>query len=444
MPSAIFRSYDIRGIYGNDIDEQVFDRVGNALAQFTERDILIARDARLSSEKLLNALMNGALKAEKTVQNIGEVPLSVAVDWAISQQLTLAYITASHLGKEWNGVKFFYYTGVGFSEADYQKIGEMVEEGKYFSRLRAVPVREETEDTIDLYIKHLEQKIPKIEAKKRVKILVDCGNGTAGIIAKRLFSKFGFEADTLFEKPDGTFPNRASDPKEDPLTEMKKKVGKYDFGLAYDGDADRFVAVTKSGIKLTPEQAAFVILSELAKEKKGGIVANAECSMLVEEMAKKFDVPVIRCRVGHNFLMEAMQSSDAIFGMEFSGHYAIKHISSFDDAIAVSLYFAQAVQKAQKPLEDILKELPEHFSERLDFPVADEKKFEVVEKIKSELSRNYSVETLDGARINMDSSWALIRASNTSPLIRMTVEAKSKERLEETKNIFSEIVKKHL
>lgn len=449
MLARIFRSYDIRGIYGQDITEDVFDKIGNAFTQQTAKDIVVARDARVSSERLLNAFMNGALRAERTVMNIGELPLGCAFHWATTQNFELAYVTASHLPKEWNGLKFFHSTGEAYMQDENNKIKEIVESGRYVVGVRGVSVREEMDYVVNLYIRHLTSKVKLADEerkKAKMKILIDCGNGTAGILVKKLFSEAGFNVDLIFEKPDGNFPNRLSDPNEDPLNELRKRVGKYDFGIALDGDCDRVVFVDKNGSKLKPEQASYVILAELLKAQKGSILANVECSKLIDDIAKKFSANLVRFRVGHTFLLDAVGKAErAVFAAESSGHYVVPLLSSFDDAIAAALYFAYALHKSGKSLETILKEIPSYRIEMINFVCSDEKKFKVIENLKVRFESEYkNTDTMDGIRINLDNGWVLVRASNTESKVRMTVEADSDQAFSEIKIKFSEIVENEI
>jgi phosphomannomutase len=432
----IFRSYDIRGVYPTDINEDILEKIGNAFAQITPGDTMVACDSRLSSKSLLTAFVNGALDAGKNAVDLGELPLPVAMNWAHANKMTLAYVTASHLTREWNGVKFFHRDGVGFMEDENYAIRDIVLGGVYKKTMRGLRIADNGENVKNFYLEHM---TAKIKGNGRMKILLDCGNGTAGIIAGALFRRAGFTVDTIFEEPDGSFPNRLSDPKEDPLNEMMARIKNYDVGFAYDGDVDRFVVVTKSGKKLSPEQTSYVILSELLKTHTGPVVANVECSMLIDDAASKFGTNVIRCRVGHTFVMDAVSKNNAVYGVEAADHYVIRHITNFDDAMAVSLYFAHAMQNAGK-LDDILSGMNSYSFERTNFICSDEKKFAAIDKLR-ELLANENPDMTDGIRIAFDDAWVLIRVSNTSPYVRLTLEAKTNEKFEELKNRYGTIVK---
>jgi phosphomannomutase len=435
VSKKIFRSYDIRGIYPTDINEDTLDRIGNALAQYIRGDVVVACDARLSSKTLLAAFINGVLNTGKNVMHLGELPLPVAMAWASAHKMELAYVTASHLPSEWNGVKFFHHSGVGFMEEENYSIRDVVMSNTYKKSMRGLQINDNTEQVKKFYT---ERTVSKVGEKNKLRVLLDCGNGTAGLVAATVFRKAGFDTDVIFETPDGSFPNRLSDPREDPLNEMQSRIGRYDIGFAYDGDVDRFVVMTKSGKKLSPEQTSYIILSELLKKRSGPVVANVECSMLIDDASKKFNTNVLRCRVGHTFVMNTVLENNAVYGVEAADHYVISHLTNFDDALAVSLYFAYVTQSSN--IDEMLGELNSYSFERIDFACSDEKKFQVVEKLRDALAQE-KPDLTDGIRIPFDDAWVLLRASNTSPYLRLTLEAKTREQFDTLKKKYTDIVK---
>jgi phosphomannomutase len=437
----IFRSYDIRGIYGKDIDEEIFEKIGNSFAQTVDHDIAVTRDSRLHSPKLMNAFISGAAKAEKKVVDISELPSSCALHFSTNHAMELAHITASHLTKEWNGVKFFHINGHGYSEEDNFAVRDVTLSGKFFSGRRAEAVKEDLRHVKALYCKDVASKIASLND---MKILVDCGNGSAGIVAKDLFKACDFNADFLFEKPDGSFPNRLSDPNADPLTELRRRMKDYDMGIAYDGDVDRVVLVSKEG-KLTPEQMSYVILSELLKTQDGPIVVNVECSRVIDEVAKKYSRPVYRVRVGYTFIMAAMKKYSAAYGIESSSHCFVPSIAQYSDVMAISMYAARVIQKSGKPLEKFVSEIPKYPMDRINLRCPDAKKFRVIEQLKKKLSAKYgNVNTIDGVRVDLDKGWILVRASNTEPVIRLTIEADDGKSVHELKEEFLPVVEREI
>lgn len=436
---GIFREYDIRGIYGEDVNEAVFEQIGNAVGQMLARDIVVARDCRHSSKPLQDAFTRGVMQTDTNVMNIGMLPLPYAMHWAWSNMQELAYVTGSHLAKEWNGIKFFHHNGIGFSQEEQQKIKRLVEEKRFVKSVASVPIGVDLEDVVTPYHNHLASKI---HAARPLRIVIDCGNSTAGVAVKQLFEKCGFAAELLFGEPDGNFPNHVPDPRDDPLDELSRRVKNADFGIAYDGDADRMYLMDQKGRKLTAEQTSVIMLQELLKEDTRPVVINVECSSIVDDTAKKFGREVHRIKVGHTYLVENTYKFNACFGVERSGHFVISKFSAFDDAIAASLYAAYVLSLGSRKLHELVDEMPQRHFGSVNFEYDDEKKFHAVERLKQKLSQQYSsANTVDGIHVGFDSGWILIRASNTAPLIRLSVEGKDEQSFKELKEKFSAIVR---
>lgn len=432
----IFRKYDIRGIYGKNITEELFEKIGNAFGQIVSRDTVVARDSRLSSPSLKKAFIRGMIQTDANVTNIGEMPLACAMHWAEINMQELAYITGSHKAKEWNGIKFFHYNGLGYFEEEQQKIKQIIEKKKFVNSMPGIQKFIETEKVLSSYKNNILQKI---KAEQPLRVVIDCGNGSTGPVVRDLFEKAGFVVETIFEEPDGNFPNRVPDPQEDNLKELSKRAEKADIGIAFDGDGDRIFLVDNKGRKLLPEQTSFLILDDYLKERKGPIVANVECNSIIDDVAKKYGCEVNRVQVGHTFLIEGVHKFNAVYGVERSGHFALPFISRFDDAIGVSLYAAYILSKIGKPLSEIVDSMQTRPFERLRYECSDENKFSVVERLKKKFAKEYdNVNVLDGIRIDTESGWVLIRASNTGPVIRLTVEADDEKTFEKLKTKFSE------
>jgi phosphomannomutase len=289
-------------------------------------------------------------------------------------------------------------------------------------------------NAIEEYKKYL---LSKIKTKKKLKMVIDSGNGMAGMIAPDLFRKAGFAVDSIYENLDGNFPGRGPDPVESPMAELRKRVLKADMGIAYDGDGDRLVIFDDKGNRLTTEQVSCFIMSELLRKEKGPVIANVECTKVVDEAAKKFGRSVKRIKVGHTFLMDAVERTKASFGVELSGHFVIPSIVPFDDSLAVSLYAAAALSGRERALSEEIADIPVYPFERINLECPDQNKFEVVESLKKEAAKYGKASFLDGIRVDMEYGWALIRASNTSPIIRLTVEGETEKDKEDIKRTFS-------
>ncbi|MBI3190870.1 hypothetical protein HYZ41_04160 [archaeon] len=433
----IFRSYDIRGIYGIDITEETMQAIGNAFAQHSKA-VVVARDSRLSGSSLLDSFVKGASDVSDVI-NIGNVPSSAALQFSAFNNIPLAYITASHLPREWNGVKFFHENGQGFLDTENMKIKEIVLSRKFVHKKCHVKVMN-SQTVINDYVNIFASGMQSLAGTK---ILIDCGNGVAGLAVRAAFNAAGFNTDVIFEEPDGNFPNRKPDPITDPLETLVSKMHEYDVGFAYDGDCDRVVFTSKDG-KISSEQASFVMLSEIVKMHDGPIVANIECSSLMKHIAKKLDRELHYSKVGYTFVMEAVKKHNAIFGVEVSGHYFTPHLAKYSDVIATSMYLCYVLQKTGKSLSNIINELPHYYTEKKNYECADNKKSSVISELQTEFSGKYDINTLDGIRIDFDNGAVLLRASNTEPKIRLSIESKNQKHLEELKDEFLEIIERKI
>ncbi|MFC2143752.1 hypothetical protein ACFLQO_00105 [Candidatus Aenigmatarchaeota archaeon] len=445
MHPSIFRAYDIRGVYGKDITKDDVEIIGNSLARvLKENKVVIGRDVRVSSEDVSKAFINGLRRAGKDVVDVGMVSLGVGSLYAWKRKLPFAYITASHMPADWTGIKFFSSNGIGFMEEDNHKIRDLSLKGKMESP-GGEPGRIENENTEKVIEEYVEFLLSKIMPKKKMKVLLDCGNGAACVVARKLFEKAGFDVDVLFEEPDGSFPNRSPDNFEDPLTVAKERVRDFDFGIAYDGDGDRAVIIDCNGSVLTPEQTSYIILEELIQKEKGPVIANVECTKVIDLIPEKFGREVKRIRVGHTFLMDAVHRERACFGAERAGHYVIPSIFPTDDSLAVSYYFACVLSSNDSGLSEIAKGIPTYPFKRVNFECDDEKKFMVMNRIKERMMKEHeNVNTLDGVRIDLERGWVLVRPSNTSPTIRLTMEGKDEQSFKEIKNRFSAIIEEEI
>jgi phosphomannomutase len=354
-----------------------------------------------------------------------------------------AYITASHLGPEWNGVKFGHPSGTEFFEEENYRVRDMVIGGgaadtKIMGKLGKG-------EALKAYNDYLAARIKP--AKRKLKVVVDCGNGTAGLSAPGILRKLGFDVKVLFGEVDGRFPNRPSEIDEHSLLRLSKEVAGAgaDIGLAYDGDADRMALMDGKSRLLGPEASSFVILEELASETKGPIIANVECLKMMDDVAGKHKRKLYRIRVGNSFMVHEAERHGACFGVERSGHFCIPSILPMDDGIVASIYAASALSRMKKSLSEIVDGLPSYPFSRMKVECQDDKKFFVMERLKKRLMEKYSkVNAIDGVRVDFADGWVLARASNTEPMIRLSVEADDEKRLAEISKEFLGMLKEEI
>ena len=291
-----------------DLNEEIMYRIGNAFASKTKKNIAVGMDVRISSPSLCNSFINGCIDAGKKVYFIGLVPLGAGMLFALQKKVDYAFITASHLSKEWNGVKFFHHDGTGYFEKETQSIRNTFLKNTIQKRSGGGLIKEKNKKILSNYIDFF-----KIKAKKRKKVILDPGNGCASLTARKMFEKAGFDVITIYDYIDGNFPNRDPEPTAENLATLKEMIiaEKADFGFAYDGDGDRFVLVDNKSRVSSPEQVSYLILQDLLGEKKGNIVANIECTRLIDDIASRFSRKVIRVPVGHTFLVQTVLKEKA-------------------------------------------------------------------------------------------------------------------------------------
>jgi phosphomannomutase len=420
-------------------------RIGLCCAGFLDNPVILGRDQRLSSPELSEALGEGLLAAGRDVIDVGITSRGMATYAGWKDGLGTAYLSASHLPSEWNGIKLSYGSGIPFGPAEVVPLRDLVlsdedpsssEKGTY-----------STSDITEEYLQFLQDRIPG--AVSPAKILVDCGNGTAGLAAPELLSRLGFDAEPLFEELDGRFPNRESEIDEETLQPTIPHVKGHDVGIAYDGDADRLALITPGGRVLDAAEISYVILHELLKEREGDIVANIGCSSTIDFIAGRYGRKVRRVPVGATSMLNKLKDIDGVLGLESSMHICIPHILPFDDAIAVSGYAAYSMSAIRaagvESLEKLLEEIPPRVTRKKNYDVDDAVKSGIMKEIVDLCVREYdNTNTIDGVRIDFDDSWVLVRSSDTSPMIRVMTEANTEEEAEELVARFSKLVEERL
>ncbi len=437
-PVHIFRAYDIRGIFNVDLYPETILKIGSALGTYAkergEENFVVGNDIRTSSPLLAHALISGLLASGVNVTSVGTTSFGICAfsGWRLKKDIT-AYVTASHLPPEWNGVKLYTGEGIGFSAEENEAIRDRVLEG-IESTVSWDDVG--TYHEVDLREKYIAYIAGRFEFERdgfKGEIVLDCGNGSMGLVALDIMNCLNLKTDALFLNPDPSFPNRPSEPTEESLGVLKAEVWRKqaDFGVAFDGDGDRVALIDDKGRLLSAEQCGVIIAKDLLEGRKGTILANVECSMLIERELEKLGGTIERIPVGHTFLTKEASARNAVLGIESSGHYVIPSFFPFDDAMIIPLKIAEIVVKTGKRLSELVEELPMFPKERKNIHCDDAIKFEVMCVLAERLVNEYGadrINTLDGIRIDLkEGGWALIRASNTSPYIRVTVEGATEE-----------------
>ncbi|MFW6120834.1 MAG: hypothetical protein ACOC80_08020 [Petrotogales bacterium] len=437
IPKHIFRAYDIRGLYNKDISPELFYRIGLATGSYVkrvigEKHIAVGNDIRLSSPPLAYSLISGLLATGLIVVYTGTTSFGQTLfkGWELKQDL-ITFVTASHLPPEWNGVKFYYGDGVGLPEEELMKIRDLTinqdlagVDWKGVGTVKFVDAKES-------YKRFFKSRFT---FNKKLRVALDCGGASMTLSAPGVFKAVGLDIVPVFCDPDPLFSKRPSDPKPKNLIPLVKAVKKNscDFGVAFDGDGDRSVIVDNIGRILSADQTGIIMGKYGLTEKKGTIIANVECSKTVKEQLEPLGFKVKQIKVGHTFLTLEAKREKSPLGIESSGHLILPKYFLFDDAMVVPLKIAEVLDNTKKTLRELVAEIPNYPTRKEEIDCLDQIKFKVVEQLKNELVKEFdNVNTMDGIRIDLENGWVLIRPSNTSPIIRLTVEANNKKILDQ-------------
>ena len=430
----IFKSYDIRGIYPTQINEQIVYKIGQAYAQFFDaKKVVIGRDMRTSSPALAKALVQGLVDKGCDVIDVGmcSTPMFYFAVGKGNYDGGLI-ITASHNPGAYNGIKVCRQrampVGLDTGLAEIKKLTEQV--------IKNAEKKGEIEkkDIGEEYSKHVWAFVNK-ERIKNKKVVVDCGNGMAGVTELNILKQLDCELIVLYEKPDGTFPNHEADPvKEKNLEKLKEEVKKQkaDVGIAFDGDCDRVVFVDENAETVDGSLTAALIASELLKNKpKAKVVYSVIMSKIVpEKVLQCGGIPVLN-RVGHACIKKTMNAENALFGAEKSGHFYYRENYNAESSVITILKVLELICTMDMPLSKLVEPLKRYAtSEETNFEVKEKDK--IIENVKRYYTgKNARIQEIDGVTIEFDDWWCNIRKSNTEPLLRLNIEANNKQLLKE-------------
>ncbi len=441
---AIFREYDIRGIYGEDINPEVSYTLGRSFGSYIEeKKVIVGYDNRKSSPKIRKSLVKGLMESGCEVIDIGLVTTPMYYFAKKEQKVKNGImITASHNPKEYNGFKIsFDLIGNAYGET-IQKF--MVYTNKLsFEKGKGFVVRKKIEKG---YINLIKKSIEM--GPKKIKFVVDCGNGTGSIIIKKIAKQMKLDCRFLYCKSDSNFPNHQPDPAVfKNQIDLSKKVKEYncDFGFSIDGDADRVGFVNEKGEIIPTDLFMIIIYRDLVdkiKEKKA--IYDVKCSnSLIDDLDRMGYIKTMY-RTGNSYMNMKINKENYMFGGEFSGHVWFKdRFPGFDDGIYAGLRMLEILSKANKTMSDLLLDYNKYYStEEIKIEVSDDKKFVVVDKIKQYCDdKKYTYSDIDGVRVEFNKAWALVRASNTGPNIIVRFEAPTKEELEKIQTEFMDKIK---
>lgn len=450
MNKNIFREYDIRGVYDKDFDLDFAYKLGKAWTSFVVKKrgvkspvASIGYDARLSSPAIAQAVIDGMKDSGAKVYTLGLItsPVSYFSTFTLEDISGGIMITGSHNPPEYNGFKI----SVGKTTihgSEIQMLREIIENEDYVEGQG-----EEVEyDIITPYIKRYKEEFKDL---KPIKVVLDCGNGSAGSVTKELYQAAGLDPVILFEEPDGTFPNHHPDPTvEHNLTDLKAAVKEHGaaVGIGFDGDADRIGVVDENGKMILGDELMVIFARDILKTNVGEkIVGDVKCSdRMYTDIEKSGGVPVM-WKTGHSLIKEKIKADKAPFGGELSGHiFFADRNYGYDDAPYAGLRLIEIISKTGKKTSELLEGLPSAFNTpEIRIDTTEEKKHLIVEKLVEKFSKTsdeYTVNLQDGIRISFKDGWALARASNTQPVLVLRFEATSEESLSTIREQFESVV----
>ncbi|MEK6531605.1 MAG: phosphomannomutase/phosphoglucomutase [Deltaproteobacteria bacterium] len=469
MSDNIFREYDVRGVFGKDLTEEVAELLARAYAIYLRKNspekgdlkVTIGRDVRLSSPALRDSFIKGLSSSGINCMDIGACPTPLQY---FSMNILKVHggvmITGSHNPPEYNGFKI----SVGKETIH----GNEIQRLKYVLREEVLKVAAEDKRTrhgevdsfevIPQYIENIARRFSLPALNTPLKVVLDCGNGTAGPVAPELLRRLGCDVIALFPEPDGRFPNHHPDPTipenlKELINTVKKE--KADFGVAYDGDADRIGVVDEKGEIIWGDNLMVIFAGAILKKSPGAtIVGEVKCSQVMYDEIERLGGRPVMWKTGHSLIKAKMKELKAAMAGEMSGHifFADKYFG-YDDAIYASCRLVEIMAEERQADKDfkfsrLLSGLPKTFSTpeiRIDCP--DNLKFDVIERLGGIFSKGSDelklkdVIRVDGLRAVFEGGWALVRASNTQPVLVLRFEATSNELLKKAKGFVREGLK---
>jgi phosphomannomutase / phosphoglucomutase len=441
VPAHIFRSYDIRGVVGKDLDVVLAEKIGQAIGSEAidkgEQALIVARDARTHSQDLTTALIKGILRTGCNVVNVGIVPtpLMYFATYHFSDVRSGVMVTASHNPAEYNGFKVVINNNALADEAVMELRLRILTQ-----QLHQGVGEESFREIIPHYIERI---FSDVALAGDVSIVIDAGNAVTGIVAPQLFEELGCQVTPLYCDLDGTFPNHDPDPTQEhnlfALIEKVKEV-KADIGVAFDGDGDRLVVVTPKGDIIWPDRLLMLFAKDiLARHPGADVLFDVKCSRQLNQVISGYGGRPIMWKTGHSPMKAKMVETGALIGGEYSGHIFIKdRWYGFDDGIYAMARLLEIITLRDQNIDDIFSAFPQLvITPEIKVAVADNVKFELIKKLTETGDfQNGNITNIDGIRVDYSKGWGLVRASNTSPALTLRFEAESEEALTIIQQIF--------
>ena len=438
IPPHIFREYDIRGLAETELTHEgvygIGRAFGTALLRENKKKISVGYDLRTSSLRIFNSLSKGLLDSGIHILELGLVPTPLVYFSVNHFKLDAGIsITGSHNPPQYNGFKL-HLSDRPFFGAEIQRLKTMIAAGDFLKGAGHL----EKAEIAEPYKKYV---LSLFTQRRKLKVVIDSGHGMGGLVAPDLIKRLGHDRVELYSNLDPAFPDHHPDPSEPGnLKDLQKKVleTKADIGIAFDGDADRIGAVNEKGEIIPGDYILLLYARSILNRRPGAvIIGDVKCSKIIYDDIAKRGGRALMWKTGHSLIKAKMKETGAALAGEMSGHmFFVDRWFGFDDALYAACRMLEILQENDKPLSALLSDLPRVFSTpeiRVDCP--DEIKFDLVQRAVEEFKKSYDVIDIDGARVQFEDGWGLVRASNTQPVLVMRFEAASQKRLAEIRGL---------
>ncbi|WP_415754191.1 phosphomannomutase/phosphoglucomutase [Pseudomonas leptonychotis] len=440
LPADIFRAYDIRGVVGRTLSAETAYWIGRAIGSQSiaqgEPNIAVGRDGRLSGPELAQQLIQGLLDCGCHVSDVGMVPTPV-VYYAghILTGKSAVMLTGSHNPRDYNGFKIV-IAGDTLANEQIQALKARIDNNDLASGVGTV----EQVDVLERYFKQIRDDIAMA---KPMRVVVDCGNGVAGVIAPQLIEALGCSVIPLYCEVDGNFPNHHPDPgKPENLVDLiaKVKSEKADIGLAFDGDGDRVGVVTNTGTIVYPDRLLMLFAKDVVSRNPGAdIIFDVKCTRRLTPLISGYGGRPVMWKTGHSLIKKKMKETGALLAGEMSGHIFFKERwFGFDDGIYAAARLLEILSQDRRDADHVFSAFPNDISTpEINIEVTEQSKFSIIERLQRDgVWGEGNITNLDGVRVDYPKGWGLVRASNTTPVLVLRFEAETEEELERIKEVF--------
>ncbi|AZC21551.1 phosphomannomutase/phosphoglucomutase [Pseudomonas sp. MC042] len=440
LPDSIFRAYDIRGVVPETLNAETAYWIGRAIGSQSlaqgEPNVCVGRDGRLSGPELVAQLIQGLHDSGCHVSDVGLVPTPALYYAAnVLAGKSGVMLTGSHNPSNYNGFKIV-IAGDTLANEQIQALHERLKSNNLSSAQGSVT-------KVDILPRYLEEITRDVKLARRMKVVVDCGNGAAGVIAPQLIEALNCEVIPLFCEVDGNFPNHHPDPgKPENLEDLIAKVKETgaDLGLAFDGDGDRVGVVTNTGSIVFPDRLLMLFAKDVvARNPDAEIIFDVKCTRRLVPLIKEYGGRPLMWKTGHSLIKKKMKQTGALLAGEMSGHVFFKERwFGFDDGIYSAARLLEILSKEKTTSEELFATFPNDISTpEINIHVTEESKFSIIDALHdAQWGEGANLTTIDGVRVDYAKGWGLVRASNTTPVLVLRFEADNAAELQRIKDVF--------